>query len=46
MRAATGLFALIVFSTFNNLIGGVYMALMDPYGLELFPVELWGVVLR
>jgi DHA3 family multidrug efflux protein-like MFS transporter len=45
VRAASGLFALIVFSTFNNLIGGVYMALMDPYGLELFPVELWGVVL-
>ncbi|MEY2849196.1 MAG: hypothetical protein RI885_1863 [Actinomycetota bacterium] len=45
VRAATGLFALIIFSTFNNLIGGVYMALMDPYGLELFPVELWGVVL-
>ena len=40
-----GLFALIIFSTFNNLIGGVYMALMDPYGLTLFPVELWGVVL-
>lgn len=45
VRAATGLFALILFSTFNNLIGGVYMALMDPYGLELFPVEWWGVVL-
>jgi len=45
VRAATGLFALIIFSTFNNLIGGVYMALMDPYGLELFPVELWGVIL-
>ncbi|MWV60685.1 MFS transporter [Rathayibacter sp. VKM Ac-2754] len=45
VRAATGLFALIVFSTFNNLIGGVYMALMDPYGLELFPVEVWGIVL-
>ena len=45
VRAATGLFALIVFSTFNNLIGGVYMALMDPYGLELFAVEWWGVVL-
>ncbi|WP_298251865.1 MFS transporter [uncultured Arthrobacter sp.] len=45
VRAATGLFALVVFSTFNNLIGGVYMALMDPYGLELFPVEWWGVVL-
>ncbi|MEV7648295.1 MFS transporter [Arthrobacter sp. NPDC089319] len=40
--AITGLFALILFSTFNNFIGGVYMALMDPYGLELFPVELWG----
>ncbi|HEY8588809.1 MAG TPA: MFS transporter [Naasia sp.] len=44
IRMAPGLFALIIFSTFNNLIGGVYMALMDPYGLELFPVELWGVV--
>ncbi len=45
VRAATGLFALIIFSTFNNFIGGVYIALMDPYGLELFPVELWGIVL-
>lgn len=40
--AITGLFALILFSTFNNFVGGVYMALMDPYGLELFSVELWG----
>ncbi|MFT4029355.1 MAG: MFS transporter, partial [Protaetiibacter sp.] len=45
VRAAPGLFSLLVFATFNNLIGGVYMALMDPYGLELFPVEWWGVVL-
>jgi DHA3 family multidrug efflux protein-like MFS transporter len=45
VRAATGLFALIIFSTFNNLVGGVYMALMDPYGLEIFPVEWWGIVL-
>jgi DHA3 family multidrug efflux protein-like MFS transporter len=44
IRAVPGLFALILFATFNNLIGGVYMALMDPYGLTLFPVELWGVV--
>ena len=43
--AIAGLFALILFSTFNNFIGGVYMALMDPYGLELFPVELWGAYL-
>ncbi|EMY32464.1 major facilitator superfamily transporter [Arthrobacter crystallopoietes BAB-32] len=42
--AISGLFALILFSTFNNFIGGVYMALMDPYGLEMFPVELWGTV--
>ncbi|MFM2720999.1 MFS transporter [Microbacterium mcarthurae (nom. nud.)] len=45
VRAARGLFALLIFSTFNNLIGGVYLALMDPYGLQLFPVEVWGLVL-
>src|SRR4051812_17259667 len=39
VAAVSGLFALIIFSTLNNLIGGVYMALMDPYGLTLFPVE-------
>lgn len=44
MKAAPGLFALIIFSTFNNLIGGAYIALMDPYGLELFEVEVWGIV--
>jgi MFS transporter, DHA3 family, multidrug efflux protein len=43
--AIAGLFALILFSTFNNFIGGVYMALMDPYGLEMFSVELWGTFL-
>lgn len=45
VRATAGLFALILFTTFNNLTGGVFMALMDPYGLTLFPVEIWGVVL-
>nr|AIA19083.1 Major Facilitator Superfamily [uncultured bacterium] len=45
IRAVPGLFGLIIFSTFNNLIGGVYMALMDPYGLNLFSVQIWGVVL-
>lgn len=44
IKAVPGLFALIIFSTFNNLIGGVYMALMDPYGLTMFPVQLWGIV--
>lgn len=41
--AATGLMALIVFSTFNNLIGGSYLALMDPYALELMSVQAWGI---
>ena len=40
-----GLMALILFTTFNNLMGGAYMALMDPYGLTLFSVEMWGIVL-
>ncbi len=44
IRLVPGLFALIIFTTFNNLIGGVYMALMDPYGLTLFRVEVWGLV--
>lgn len=43
--AVPGLLALILFSTFNNLVGGVFMALMDPYGLTLFEVEIWGIVL-
>lgn len=45
IRVVPGLVWLIVFTTFNNLVGGVFMALMDPYGLTLFPVEMWGVVL-
>lgn len=45
VRATQGLFALILFTTFNNLTGGVFMALMDPYGLTIFTVEMWGVVL-
>lgn len=44
IRVVPGLFALLIFSTFNNLIGGVYMALMDPYGLTLFSVQAWGIV--
>jgi DHA3 family multidrug efflux protein-like MFS transporter len=43
--AVPGLMGLIIFSTFNNLIGGVFMALMDPYGLTLFSVQIWGIVL-
>ena len=45
IKSVSGLGWLIVFTTFNNLIGGVFMALMDPYGLTLFSVEVWGIVL-
>lgn len=45
IKAVPGLVWLIFFTTFNNLVGGVFMALMDPYGLTLFSVEWWGVVL-
>lgn len=40
-----GLFAMIFFAMFNNFIGGVFMALMDAYGLSLVSVEIWWVVL-
>ncbi|WP_307807799.1 MFS transporter [Nocardioides xinjiangensis] len=45
ITAVPGLVALILFTTFNNLVNGVYIALMDPYGLTLFSVEAWGIVL-
>lgn len=45
IRVVPGLVGLIIFTTFNNLIGGVYMSLMDPYGLTLFSVQVWGIVL-
>lgn len=45
IRMVPGLLALILFSSFNNLMGGVYTALMDPYGLEMYGPQLWGVVL-
>jgi len=41
--AIPGLLALIFFSMFNNFIAGVYMALMDPYGLTIMSVEAWGL---
>jgi DHA3 family multidrug efflux protein-like MFS transporter len=39
-----GLMALILFSAFNNFLGGVYMALMDAYGLSLVSVQVWGLL--
>ena len=39
-----GLFALILFSCFNNFLGGIFMALLDAYGLSLVSVEVWGLL--
>jgi DHA3 family multidrug efflux protein-like MFS transporter len=44
VREVPGLSALIVFSAFNNLLGGVFMALLDAYGLSLMSVQAWGLL--
>jgi MFS transporter, DHA3 family, multidrug efflux protein len=44
VRAVPGLGALLVFQTFNNFLGGVFMALLDAYGLSLVSVEVWGAI--
>lgn len=43
VRAVPGLVALVLFTTLNNLFGGVAMAVMDPYGIDMFGVEGWGI---
>ncbi|WP_449395709.1 MFS transporter [Devosia riboflavina] len=44
IAAVPGLFALIFFATFNNFLGGIFMALLDAYGLSLVSVEIWGLL--
>ena len=44
IRAVPGLGMLILLAAFNNLLAGVFMALMDAYGLELVSVEAWGLL--
>lgn len=44
IRGVPGLLALILFATFNNFLGGVFMSLMDAYGLSLVSVETWGLL--
>ncbi|MFZ1705767.1 MAG: MFS transporter, partial [Saprospiraceae bacterium] len=43
LAGVPGLFALILFATFNNFLGGIFMALLDAYGLSLVSVEVWGL---
>ena len=42
VRNIPGLFGLIFFTTFNNILGGVFFALIDAYGLSLVSVQIWG----
>jgi MFS transporter, DHA3 family, multidrug efflux protein len=44
IQLVPGLFALIFFNTFNNFLGGVFMSLMDAYGLSLVSVQVWGTL--
>ncbi|WP_420147687.1 MFS transporter [Spirosoma sp.] len=44
LKQMPGLFALIFFNTFNNFLGGVFMSLMDAYGLSLVSVQTWGIL--
>lgn len=44
INVVPGLLALILFTTFNNFLGGVFMALMDAYGLSLVSVQVWGLL--
>jgi DHA3 family multidrug efflux protein-like MFS transporter len=43
VASVPGLFALILFAMFNNFLGGIFMALLDAYGLSLVSVEVWGL---
>ncbi|AAK22368.1 MFS transporter [Caulobacter vibrioides] len=44
VAAVPGLFALILFATFNNFLGGIFMALLDAYGLSMVSVQAWGLL--
>ncbi|SDE18044.1 MFS transporter [Glycomyces harbinensis] len=44
VRAVPGLLALVLFTMLNNLFSGVAMAVMDPYGIDMYGVEGWGFV--
>jgi MFS transporter, DHA3 family, multidrug efflux protein len=42
IRGVPGLPMLIGLAAFNNILGGVFLALMDAYGLSMVSVETWG----
>jgi DHA3 family multidrug efflux protein-like MFS transporter len=44
IKGVEGLGVLIALAAFNNMLGGVFMGLMDAYGLELVSVQTWGIL--
>ncbi|QQR55464.1 MFS transporter [Candidatus Peregrinibacteria bacterium] len=44
IRSTPGFYSLVFFAIFNNVLGGVFMALMDAYGLSLVSVQAWGFI--
>jgi DHA3 family multidrug efflux protein-like MFS transporter len=44
IRKIPGLLPLIIFTSFNNFLGGVFMPLLDPYGLSLVSLQVWGIL--
>jgi len=44
IQLVPGLFGLIFFHTFNNFLGGIFMSLMDAYGLLMVSVQVWGAL--
>jgi len=44
IQLVPGLLGLIFFHTFNNFLGGIFMSLMDAYGLLLVSVQVWGLL--
>ncbi len=44
INAVPGLMWLIAFTLLNNFLGGILVALVDPYGLSLVSVQTWGLL--
>lgn len=44
IQAVPGLRLVIVLAAVNNILGGVFIALLDPYGLTLVSVQTWGIL--
>ena len=44
INTVPGLMWLIAFTLMNNFLGGILVALVDPYGLSLVSVQTWGLL--